>query len=116
MTNKRHSLLIKSLIALAALIIGSTLILMATKTHKEVASLAEATEQLNNTFRYIRWTALVLIITFWENVVDLYATLRDLTPEQSEYAKSLQLRVGAMLVAFDLLVVEGLPAKLIELI
>lgn len=116
MPSKRHSLLIKSLIALAVLVVGSTLILMATKTHNEVAGLAEATEQLNNTFRYVRWTALVLLITFWENVVDIYGSFRELSGEQIEYAKSLQLRIGVMLVAFDLLVIEGLPTKLIELI
>lgn len=115
MAKNRHSLLIKSLIALAALIIGSTLFLTATKTHDEVAGLAESTDQLNNTIRYIRWTALVLLITFWENVVEIYGSYRELSKEQIEYAKNLQVRVGAMLVAFDLLVIEGLPAKLIEL-
>lgn len=116
MAKKRHSLLIKSLIALLAMIVGGMIFLAATNTHEEVAGLSAATDNLSETFRYFRWTALVLLITFWENVVDIYASVKGLSEEQSAYAKTMQWRVGAMLVAFDLIVIEGLPAKLIGLI
>lgn len=116
MAGKRHAMLIKAIIALGVIFVGGFLLLAATQTHDEVAGLASATENLSSTFRYFRWGALILLITFWDNVVELYGGYKELSTEQLEYAKSLQLRVGTMLVAFDLLVIEGLPSKLIELV
>lgn len=116
MAKSRHSLLIKSLVALLALFVCSMLFLAATNTHEEVAGLAAATDKLSETFRFFRWAALVLLITFWDNVVDIYASMKELSDEQSTYAKTMQWRVGALLVAFDLIVIEGLPAKLMGLI
>lgn len=116
MAIKRHAMLIKAIIALGVIFVGAMVLLAATQTHEEVAGLASATEHLSSTFRYFRWGALILLITFWDNVVDLYGSYRELSAEQIEYAKTLQLRIGAMLVAFDLLVIEGLPSKLIELV
>jgi len=105
--------LLKALIGLAVLVIIGMILLAATNTHEEVASLAEATQDLNNVMRLFRWTVLVLIIAFWEKIVELYAPVKGLSEKQIAYAKSLQWRVAAILVVFDLLVIEAIPARLL---
>lgn len=111
-TKRLRKYLIRALIGLAALIICGMILVAALNTHEEVVGFSQTVQSWESTLRLFRWTLLILVIAFWEKIIDLLAPVKNLTAEQVAYAKSIQWRVAVILVVFDLLVIEAVPAKL----
>jgi len=63
--------------------------------------------ELANSFRPIRWGAIAIFIYIYPFLVDQVAKSKNLSEEQIIEAKSKQTKVGVLLVAFELLVVEN---------
>ena len=115
--NKRHYLK-KSLLWLAGLSVGLIAILgllnVAAQSHTQVASLVQSISSFESTARFIRWGLLGGVIMFWDQAVDYTARVKGFDDEQIARAKAMRWRVAAFIVAFELIVIEAVPARLMD--
>lgn len=114
---KRHFLK-RSLIWLAGITFGLIVILgllnVAAQTSDEIAGMVETLSSFGSIARFVRWGALGAIIMFWDQIIDYAAKSKGLDEEQVKRAKAMRWRVAGFILIFDLLVIESLPARLMD--
>jgi hypothetical protein len=107
----------KSLLLLLGISLGLIavliLLVIAGKTHQQVASIVEAVGSFESVARFIRWGVLGAIIMFWDQIVDYAGKAKGFSDEQILRAKTMRWRVAAFIIAFELIVVEAVPAQLL---
>tara|TARA_R110000787_G_scaffold285955_1_gene402892 strand:+ start:20118 stop:20480 length:363 start_codon:yes stop_codon:yes gene_type:complete len=106
----------KSMLFLAAISAGMVVILIllniAEHTHNHVASMVQSVSSFESFARYIRWALLGAIIMFWDSLVDYIGKVQGFDEQQIQRAKTMRWRIAAFIVAFEFIVVEAVPARL----
>ena len=107
----------KSLLWLLGITLGLIAVLIilsiAGQTHNQVASIVQAIGSFEAVARFIRWGVLGAIIMFWDQIVEYAGKAKGLEVDQLIYAKSMRWRIAALIVAFEFIVVEAVPAQLL---
>lgn len=101
----------KTVLFLLVLVAAGIGLLLVAATNEEVASLSEMS--LKDSTRLIRWGAAGSVIIFWDNLISLWANHKGLDDEQTQRAISMRWRVAAWFVAFELIVIEALPVRIL---
>ena len=112
---KGLSLFKKSLLLLAVVALLICGYFLAVGTADSVAKTASLTGGLVEDLRLMRWGVIGLIILMWNKAVVVLASYRELSDERVAYAKSLRWRVAVYFVIFELVIIEGLPSKILGL-
>ena len=106
----------KSLLWLLSISLGLIavliLLVVAGKTHNQVASIVEVLGSFESVARFIRWGALGATIMFWDSLVDYIGKVKGFDEQQIQRAKTMRWRIAAFIVAFEFIVVEAVPARL----
>ncbi|MDX1750884.1 MAG: hypothetical protein R3271_11245 [Methylophaga sp.] len=109
----------KAVILLVGIILLMTTTLAVTtivfNLNEQVSSLSGSIEGLKNKFTLFRWSVLGLIIVFWPQLINLIAKYYDARSEQVDAMKNRRWRYAALFIAFDLIVIEALPGRLLGL-
>lgn len=117
MTKGKRYYLKKSLLLLLSISLGLIavliILLVAGKTHNHVASIVEVLGSFGSVARFIRWGVLSAIIMFWDQIVDYAGRAKGFSVDQLVRAKSMRWRVATFIIAFELIVVEAVPAQLL---
>lgn len=117
MAKSKHHYLKKSAIWLVGMAIfiaiSISILTIAFNTHTYVANIVEVVNNFSVIARFLRWMILGGVIAFWDFIVDKAAIFKDLTPDQVSRAKSMRWKAAAYIIAFELLVIEAIPARLI---
>lgn len=115
--NRSYRYLKKSLWILAliscAIILTFTLLQIATHTHERVATTVLSLNSFEGAFRFIRWSILGALITFWDEISEVAGKYYGFEEDQLNRTKSMRWRVAALMIVFEVLVVEAVPAALI---
>lgn len=115
--NKKHYLK-KSLIWLAGISVGLVIIIglinVVANTHNEVASVVQSLSSFESIARFVRWGFLGTVIMFWDQIVDYAAKAKGFDEQQVIRAKAMRWRVAAFILAFEFIVIEAVPARLMD--
>jgi hypothetical protein len=87
-------------------------VLGAISAGQNIGEIYSFTSSLGAKFRPWRWSAVLLTIGFWPQLIQLLAAHKNLTVEQVELALLARWRVAAGLILFEFLIIEAVPAKL----
>lgn len=113
--NKRYYLK-KSLLWLGVItvlvLVSIGLVFTASNTHQQVASIVSGLSSFESMARFVRWGLLGALIMFWEQAAAYIVHLKSLDEEQHQRLLAMKWRVALFILAFELLVVEAVPAKL----
>ena len=110
---KGLSLLKKRILFLLACIVLICAYVMATGNAESVANTAITTSGFVEKTRMIRWVGIILLVSFWPQVVKILGHYYNLPDDRRVYAESLRWRVAVYFIAFEFLVIEGVPGKLL---
>lgn len=115
---KSRRFLKKSLLWLAgitaALIVILGLLNVAAQTHQEVANTLQMMSSFEMYARYLRWGLLGGVIMFWDQISEYYGIAKGFDDVQIQRAQAMRWRVTAFIIAFEFVVVEAVPAKLMS--
>lgn len=119
MTEKRRRHYLKrSLIMLAGLSVGLIVILgllnVAAQTHKDVANIVQSLSSFESVIRFVRWGVLGGVVMFWDLIIDYAGKVKGFNEEQIVRAKAMRWRIAAFIIAFEFIVVEAVPARLMD--
>ena len=84
-------------------------------TGESITDISTFTASLTSTLRPFRWLFLFSIVAFWPFLIDFLARKHALDAERVAYGHSLRWRVGLYLIAFEFIVIEAVPARLLGL-
>ncbi|HDY84384.1 MAG TPA: hypothetical protein ENI26_07910 [Methylophaga aminisulfidivorans] len=105
----------KALFSLGVISIGIIVLLVilyaAVKSDHIVTQILNYVNDISSIARYLRWLVVGAIIIFWDEIVDYVSIAKGLEEEQKQRAKSMRWHVLFAVLAFEILVVEALPAK-----
>jgi hypothetical protein len=108
----------KSLLWLAGITVALIVILgllnVAAQTHQEVAYFVQTMSSFESVARYIRWGFLGAVIMFWDQIAELYGKAKGFDDVQIQRAQAMRWRVAVFIIAFEFVVVEAVPARLMS--
>jgi len=114
---KGRSYIRKALLALVVISLGLVVILAllysAVKSDQQVSRLLDSVNNISSIARYLRWAVIGGVILFWNEIIDYLSITKGLDSAQGLRAKSMRWHVFLAVIAFEVLVVEALPAKLL---
>lgn len=84
------------------------------RTQSDVTAIHAEVVQWKDKLRLIRWTIILSIYFLWNNIVDLGRYYYKYSEEQATDMKTFRTRALIYLVSIELLIVEALPARLLE--
>ena len=115
---KGRSYIRKALLALVVISLGLVVILAllysAVKSDQQVSRLLDSVNNISSIARYLRWAVIGGVILFWNEIIDYLSITKGLDSAQGLRAKSMRWHVFLAVIAFEVLVVEALPAKLLS--
>ena len=109
----KKSLLWLVLITVAMIVIAG-LLNVAAQTHNQVASIVQAIGSFESIARFVRWGSLGALIMFWDQIIDYAGKAKGFDEEQLARAKAMRWRVAAFIFAFEFIVIEAVPARLLD--
>ncbi len=96
------------------IIVSYGLLNVVAETQETATALLQAMGSIESKLRYLRWLLLAVIIIFWDEIIQAIASYKKLDESQTLYAKNMRWRIAAYIIAFDIFVVEALPAQLLS--